>query len=52
MSVGDDILKSISDKISDESPVGHAVIGHKEGDVVEVELPNGFVTYVIEKISK
>ena len=39
-------------KISDESPVGHAVLGHKEGDAVEVELPNGFVTYVIEKISK
>ncbi|MBR7092293.1 MAG: transcription elongation factor GreA [Clostridia bacterium] len=50
--VGSTESDPVNGKISDESPVGHAVIGHKEGDVVEVELPNGFVTYVIEKISK
>lgn len=30
-------------RISDESPVGAALIGHKAGDVVEVTLPNGNV---------
>ena len=30
-------------RISDESPVGSALIGHKAGDVVEVTLPNGNV---------
>ena len=34
-------------KISNESAVGKALIGHKVGDVVEVELPNGKVTYEI-----
>lgn len=28
-------------KISHESPIGKALIGHKVGDVVEVKLPNG-----------
>ena len=27
--------------ITDESPVGAAVIGHKVGDVVDVQLPSG-----------
>lgn len=30
-------------RISDESPVGSALIGHKAGDTVEVTLPNGSV---------
>ena len=28
-------------KISDESPIGKALLGHREGDRVEVALPNG-----------
>ena len=28
-------------RISDESPVGAALIGHKTGDKVDVTLPNG-----------
>ena len=28
-------------KLSNESPVGKALIGHKRGDTVEVSLPNG-----------
>ena len=33
-------------RISDESPVGAALIGHKPGDEVDVTLPNGsIVTY-------
>lgn len=30
-------------RISDESPVGSALVGHKAGDMVEVTLPNGAV---------
>lgn len=28
-------------KISDQSPIGAALVGKREGDVAEVELPNG-----------
>jgi len=28
-------------KISHESPIGKALMGHKVGDVVDVKLPNG-----------
>lgn len=34
-------------KISDESPVGKALMGHKVGDKVEVETPRGVTTYKI-----
>jgi len=39
-------------RISDESPVGRALLGHKEGDVVEVEVPSGTVRFEIQRISK
>ena len=39
-------------KISDESPVGKACIGHKKGDVVEVEAPAGVLKFKILDISK
>lgn len=34
-------------KISDESPVGKALLGHKAGDIVEVETPSGSAKYEI-----
>ena len=39
-------------RISDESPVGRALLGHKAGDIVEVETPAGLVTFEIRQISK
>lgn len=36
--------------ISNESPVGSAIIGHKVGDRVEVEAPNGKMYFVIKGI--
>lgn len=36
--------------ISNESPVGAAIIGHKVNDRVEVETPNGKMYFVIKKI--
>lgn len=32
---------SLQNKISIESPIGKALLGHKKGDKVEVPLPNG-----------
>lgn len=39
-------------KISDESPVGSALLGHKIGEVVAVEAPMGVLEYEIVNISK
>ncbi len=38
--------------ISDESPIGKALLGQKVNTVVEVEIPLGTVKYKITKISK
>ncbi|MBQ8503794.1 MAG: transcription elongation factor GreA [Clostridia bacterium] len=37
---------------SDESPVAKALIGHKAGDIVEVEAPMGIVKYEVIEITK
>ena len=39
-------------KITTESAVGNALLGHKEGDTVVIEIPGGTITYKIKKISK
>lgn len=39
-------------KISDESPVGRALLGKKVGDMVEVEVPAGLLTFKVLSISK
>ena len=36
--------------ISNESPIGKALLGHKPGDVVEVSTPMGIIELVIEGI--
>ncbi len=41
-----------SGKLSDESPVGKALLGHKKGDEIIVEAPAGNITFKIVKISK
>jgi transcription elongation factor GreA len=38
-------------KISDESPLGQAVLGKKQGDSVEIVTPAETATYTIAKIS-
>ncbi|HEY3363795.1 MAG TPA: transcription elongation factor GreA [Symbiobacteriaceae bacterium] len=37
-------------RISNESPVGRAIIGHKVGTVVEVDAPDGTIKYQITAI--
>lgn len=39
-------------KISNESPVGAALIGRKVGEVVDIEVPIGVVSYEIREIKK
>ena len=39
-------------KISDESPVGAALIGHSVGDAVEVEVPVGVIGFKVLEIFK
>jgi transcription elongation factor GreA len=38
-------------KISNESPIGEALMGHKAGDEVSVKLPNSTNVYRIVKVS-
>jgi transcription elongation factor GreA len=37
--------------ISDQSPVGKALMGHKEGEEVTVSTPGGVTTYIILSVS-
>jgi transcription elongation factor GreA len=39
--VGSTEANPSENKLSNESPVGKALLGHKKGDVVDVVLPNG-----------
>ena len=50
--VGSTEAKSLKGKISNESPVGKALIGHKVGDTVEVETPAGVFAYKILEIQR
>lgn len=50
--VGSKEANPLEDRISDESPVGQALLGHKIGDVVEVEAPGGAVSYEVLEIKK
>lgn len=50
--VGEAEADPFAGKISNKSAVGGALIDHKVGEVVEVEIPGGKVKYEILKISK
>ena len=41
-----------NNKISDESPIGSALIGKKVGDIVSAEAPGGAIEFKILEISK
>lgn len=38
--------------ITDKSPVGQALLGHKVGEVVEVQAPAGVISFKILEISR
>ena len=50
--VGSTEANSLKGKISNESPVGRALLGAQKGDVVEVETPAGFIKYEVLDFSK
>ncbi|WP_302153755.1 transcription elongation factor GreA [uncultured Enorma sp.] len=51
--VGSTETDSLRHRISNESPIGRAIINHAEGETVEVQLPSGKTrTYTITKISR
>ena len=39
------------DKLSEASPLGRALLGHKEGETIQVEAPIGMIAYKIVKIA-
>ena len=39
-------------KISNESPVGRALMGKKKGDIVDVSVPAGLIKFKVLDISK
>ncbi len=39
-------------QMSDESPIGAALLGHKIGEIVDVEAPSGMLQFEILEISK
>lgn len=50
--VGSTEAKSLDSKISNESPLGKALIGKKTGDVITVESPSGDMNYKVLKVTR
>ena len=48
--VGSAEANPAENKLSNESPVGKAIMGHKKGDVVEVSAPRGSLKFKILEI--
>ena len=48
--VGSKEANPLEDMISDESPVGKALLGHVAGDEVVVEAPGGQVVYQVREV--
>ena len=40
----------LNNKISDESPIGHALIGSKAGDTVTAEAPGGDIQIEVKEV--
>ncbi len=50
--VGSTEVDSLNGKISNESPVGKAIVGAKKGATIEVDTPAGPIKYKIVKVEK
>lgn len=50
--VGSTEAKSLENKISNESPLGKALIGKVAGDEVEVETPSGMMKYKVINVTR
>lgn len=49
--IGSSEADPASGRISNETPLAHALLGKKVGDAIEVRLPSGVVTYTVKHIS-
>ena len=50
--VGSTEANSLQGKISNESPVGKALIGARKNDIVNVEMPAGVMRYKVLSIER
>lgn len=50
--VGSTEASPMNGKISDESPVGKSLLGHKVGDKIDIDVPDGVITLKILAITK
>lgn len=50
--VGSTEANSLEGKISNESPVGKALIGARTGETVSVEMPSGIIEYKVLEIQR
>ena len=50
--VGSQEANPMECRISDDSPFGRAMLGHKPGDIVEIEAPVGMMKYKVLTVEK
>ena len=50
--VGSQEANPMECRISDDSPFGRAMLGHKSGDIVEIEAPVGMMKYKVLTVEK
>ena len=50
--MGSTEAKSLENKISNESPIGKALIGKTEGAEIEVETPSGMMKFKVLKVTR
>ncbi|MBR3894963.1 MAG: transcription elongation factor GreA [Clostridia bacterium] len=50
--VGSNEASPMDGKISDQSPIGAALIGKRENDEIEVEVPNGIIRMKVLAVSR
>ena len=50
--VGSTEVDLAENKISNESPMGRALLGKKKNEVVDVEAPGGVISFKVLKITK
>ena len=50
--VGSREVDVLNNKISDQSPIGKAIMGTKAGDIIQVEIPDGSITLKILEVKK
>ena len=50
--VGSTEANSLDNKISNESPLGMALIGTRAGDIIDVEAPSGIMQYQVLEIER